>query len=254
MASHLKIALIQLHVEVGKAGHNFARASSFIRQAVAQGAQLAVLPEYHLSGWAPDAPDFLLAAARESGRYLEAYRGLARELGVAIVPGTLLERTSRDDDDDDDDGEAGVANAAYFLGPDGAVLARYVKKNLWHPERPHLSADVATPHAAFDTPWGRAGLLVCWDLAFRAFENTCAVVFVNAGGPPGSSAAGQDAQGYEYVGLSQVAMPLQGALGRLGAGEGVSVVDVDLGVLDAAEDVYGVRRDMAQEGWHYART
>ncbi|XP_044716185.1 carbon-nitrogen hydrolase domain-containing protein [Hirsutella rhossiliensis] len=299
MASHLKIALIQLHAEVARPAANFARAASFVRRAAAHGAQLAVLPEYHLVGWDPASAAWR-AAAREAARYLERYRELARELCVAIVPGTLLEE--EEEADDDEGGGQGaaaaavprLANVAYFIGPDGALLARYVKKNLWHPERPHLVAPGPHPaHTAFDTPWGRMGLLVCWDLAFpeafrelvaapsalgggrgggarviivpafwlasdggdagaainpacervfldsvcvaRAFENTCAVVLVN------------------YVGRSQLAMPLQGALGRLDAAEGMSVVTVDFGVLDAAEDVYRVRRDMAQEGWHYAR-
>lgn len=36
--------------------------------------------------------------------------------------------------------------------------------------------------------------------------------------------------------------------------EGMSVVDVHFRVLDDAEHVYRVPMDMAQEGWHYART
>ncbi|KND88150.1 Hydrolase [Tolypocladium ophioglossoides CBS 100239] len=294
MAPSLKIAVIQLYAEAVKPADNFARASAYIRQAAAQGAQLAVLPEYHLSGWAPESPAFA-ATARDAAHYLEQYRVLARELQVAIVPGTIVEPHGNGNGDGDGDGDGdGLANAAYFIGPDGEVCARYQKKNLWHPERPHLVADIATPHAAFDTPWGRMGLLVCWDLAFpeafrelvaagarvvivpafwlasdggdgaavdphservflesvcvaRAFENTCAVVFANAGAPAGTADA-RDGQGNEYVGVSQVAMPLQGALGRMGPGEGMSLVDVDLGVLDMAEEVYKVREDLAGEG------
>lgn len=81
----------------------------------------------------------------------------------------------------------------------------------------------------------------------RAFESCVAVAFCNAGG------------------LSQVAMPLLGPLGRTApvwrnsveAGldeeeDVVSVVDVDLGVLKAAEETYLMRKDMDEEGWHYA--
>jgi predicted amidohydrolase len=75
-------------------------------------------------------------------------------------------------------------------------------------------------------------------LTARAFENTCgivafqsiggciqanahtqAIVFANAGGPPGRG----------YAGLSQVTVPFAGALSKLGGcGEGMAVVDVDM--------------------------
>jgi hypothetical protein len=36
-----------------------------------------------------------------------------------------------------------------------------------------------------------------------------------------------------------------------GAAEGMAVVDLDMQVLEDAEANYGVRRDIASEGWHY---
>ncbi|CCF34696.1 hypothetical protein CH063_06633 [Colletotrichum higginsianum] len=54
-----------------------------------------------------------------------------------------------------------------------------------------------------------------------------------------------------YCGVSQVAMPLVGSLGKLAAEEAMEVVEVDLGLLDVAEGVYKVREDMRKEGWHY---
>lgn len=283
---------------------NFDRASAFIRDAASNGANLAVLPEYHLSSWATDS-EVLKRAAQESAAYLQRYQDLARELGICIVPGTLLEPVAAQDTSESSgvssssSSSSGIANVCYFIDNKGQISGRYQKKNLWHPERPHLAADATTPHAAFDTPLGRVGLLVCWDVAFpeafralvadgariivvpsfwlasdggdegtelnpasetlflesvcvaRAFENTCAVVFVNTAAPRGQTV---DERGAEYAGVSQVALPMLGARGKLGPGEDVSIVDVDLGVLDAAESVYKVREDMAKEGWHYAHT
>jgi len=69
-----------------------------------------------------------------------------------------------------------------------------------------------------------------------------AIVFANAGGPPGRG----------YAGLSQVTIPFVGPITRLGSSaEGMSVVDLDLGVLDVAEDNYKVREDLARHDWHY---
>jgi hypothetical protein len=71
-----------------------------------------------------------------------------------------------------------------------------------------------------------------------------AIVFANAGGPPGC--------GYAYAGLSQVTVPFIGPITRLGgSGEGMSVVDLDLRILDIAEDNYRVRADIARHDWHY---
>jgi len=71
------------------------------------------------------------------------------------------------------------------------------------------------------------------------------VVFANAGGPKGKITKGS------YAGLSQVAVPFKGALGKMGEEEGMSVVEADMQILEDAEDNYKVREDMEMEDWHY---
>jgi predicted amidohydrolase len=64
--------------------------------------------------------------------------------------------------------------AYWIAASSGALIGSYQKKNLWHSERPHLTAGLSQPrHVAFDTPltWEdgtpvRAGMLICWDLCF----------------------------------------------------------------------------------------
>ena len=77
----------------------------------------------------------------------------------------------------------------------------------------------------------------------RAFENTCCIVFVNAGGPRSEG----------FCGLSQVAMPILGTVegSFKDSEEGMRVVEVNMEVLDVAERNYKVREDMAREDWHY---
>ena len=69
-----------------------------------------------------------------------------------------------------------LENAAYFIDPTGAILHKYVKKNLWGPtERAHLASSGREAHTCFDTPLGRVGMLICWDLAFpEAFRELIA--------------------------------------------------------------------------------
>jgi predicted amidohydrolase len=260
---------------------NHAKSCDFIRNAASQGCHIAVLPEYHLTNWVPDDPKFP-DLCRQSQKYLDSYVSLAKELNICVVPGTIVEEK-----------DCNLINVAYFISNDGTILSSYQKKNLWHPERPHLTSSAHAPHEAFDTPLGKVGLLICWDLAFpeafreliaggakiiiiptfwnlsdcteaglrhnpmsealflettlvaRTFENTCAVIFANAGGPVGHKTKGA------YAGLSQVAVPFKGALGKLGSEEGMSVVDLDMQILEDAEENYKVREDMGREEWHY---
>lgn len=66
-------------------------------------------------------------------------------------------------------------NTAYFIAPSGEILSSYCKKNIWHPERPYLTSSGNEPHGVFDTPIGKVGLLICWDLAFpEAFRELIA--------------------------------------------------------------------------------
>ncbi|KAI1641889.1 putative hydrolase, carbon-nitrogen family [Daldinia loculata] len=284
MAPVHKVALIQLHPKPLVPAENFAKAESFIKDAAKEGCSLAVLPEYHLTSWVPDEPNFKDSCA-DSALYLNKYQQLAKELSICIVPGTIVELEG-----------GALHNIAYFISSNGEILGRYQKKNLWHPERRHLVSSAKQPHEAFDTPLGRVGLLICWDIAFpeafrelisdgaqiicvptfwsmkdvsdegyalnpdgealflnstvisRAFENTCAVVFANAGGPP------EKGEKTSFAGLSQVSVPHIGSLGKMGRSEGMSIVDLDMNVLKIAEDNYKVREDMKGEGWHYAYT
>ena len=225
MTSDYKVALIQLHPKKLDPSHNYEKAAGFIRSASKDGANLAVLPEYFLANWVPESPSFI-PICRQWKTYLEKFQTLARECNICIVPGTIVEAHK-----DSESGEERLLNVAYFISNDGKILGRYEKKNLWHPERPHLTSSTISPHEVIETPIGPAGLLICWDLAFpeafreliaagaktiiiptfwtltdcspyglsvnpraeavflestitaRAYENTCAMVFVNAGGP-----------------------------------------------------------------------
>ena len=100
--------------------------------------------------------------------YLPRYQALARELNISIVPGTICEVHKVGSD------ESEVRNMAYFISAGtGEITASYQKKNLWHSERKLLTSSGHSPHTAFNTPLKhadgrhvRAGMLVCWDLAF----------------------------------------------------------------------------------------
>ncbi|KAF3761490.1 carbon-nitrogen hydrolase [Cryphonectria parasitica EP155] len=307
MAPIYKFALIQMQPKPVDPAANFAKAEAEIRKAAAAGCHLAILPEYHLTSWVPEHPDFITACA-DSEAYLARYQALARELNISLVPGTICEAHPATEHTPDPaserarellGGDRELRNMAHFIAAGtGAVSASYQKKNLWHPERPHLSPGRHEPHSAFDTPLThadgtpvRAGMLVCWDLAFpEAFRALIAdgaelvlipsfwlVTDLDEVGlalNPDSEKVFLDScvvsRAFENTcavvfcnkgGCSQVAMPIQGRLKSvLGEGEsrelgldedGVSYVEVDLDVLRIAEENYKVREDIRGRGWHY---
>ena len=72
-------------------------------------------------------------------------------------------------------------------------------------------------------------------------------MFVNTGGPVGKDSG-------MYAGLSRVTVPFLGALEgetNESATEGMSIVKLDMNVLEEAEKQYKVREDLAREDWHY---
>ena len=139
---------------------NHEEAVRHIRAVASQGASLAVLPEYHLLNWVPKDPAFKDACSHWE-TYLNNYRDLAKELNINIVPGTILELH------DAGTPEEVLLNVAYFIDNTGAIAGRYVKKNLWGAiERDHLTSSAMEEHPVFDTPLGKVGMLICWDLAF----------------------------------------------------------------------------------------
>jgi predicted amidohydrolase len=126
MAPIYKVAVIQLYSKPLDVASNFARASESITAAASQGAVLAVLPEYHLTGWVPDMPGFFEACNLWED-YLARYRQMAKELRICIVPGTLVEPRK-----DEMTGELALFNVAYFIDDKGEVVGSYTKKNLWY--------------------------------------------------------------------------------------------------------------------------
>lgn len=143
-----------------QAERNFQKAADFIRAASRQNAQLAVLPEYHLLNWVPHDPKFKGACGNWE-TYLKKYQDLAKECNICVVPGTIVELHGAGTKDER------LLNVAYFIDNSGKIVGRYQKKNLWGPiERDHLTSSTTAPHVAFDTPLGKVGMLICWDLAF----------------------------------------------------------------------------------------
>lgn len=65
-------------------------------------------------------------------------------------------------------------------------------------------------------------------------------MFANAAGPS-----------HDFLGLSQIAVPIGGPIAKMGTEEGFIVADLDMGIIEAAEKNYKVRQDLKKADWHY---
>jgi predicted amidohydrolase len=159
----VQIACCQLSPEVADPAGNEALARSAIRDAVAGGARIVVLPELVNSGYVFDSADEARAAAVGVDGALLA--GWAEEAarGDALVVGGFCELT--------DDGT--VFNSAALVDGRG-VVALYRKLHLWALE-PRWFAPGQQPAPVVQTRYGRIGVAVCYDLEFPELTRSLAL-------------------------------------------------------------------------------
>ena len=158
----MQVAVAQIDPQLGEKERNLASCVARMDEAAAAGAQLLVLPECAIPGYMFDSGDEALPFAEEiPGPSTAALERECARLGIHVVCG-LLER----------DGDA-LRNAAVLVGPDG-LIGSYRKTHL-----PFLGVDrFVVPGDAlpvFDTPLGRIGIEICYDLRFPEVTRTLAL-------------------------------------------------------------------------------
>ncbi len=144
---------------------NLAVAEDLLARASAVGARLAALPENFAFMGLDDADKRKVAETPGDGPIQTALAEAARRLGLWIVAGTVPLRLP---------GEERVAAACLLFDDRGRVAARYDKIHLFdvdipgRQERYRESANIAPGKAPIvaETPAGRLGLTVCYDVRF----------------------------------------------------------------------------------------
>jgi predicted amidohydrolase len=209
-----------------------------------RGSDLVLLPEqwscgfYAFHRYAAD-------SEAATGPLVTALRAKARDLRVHLLTGSFVERDGSD-----------LFNTTFLLDPDGEILARFRKIHLigYHSEERKLlrRGDDVT---VVPTPWGRAGIAICYDLRFpelfrrmldrgaemfliasawpqprgeawmllnraRAVENLAFLFSCNCAGEVG---------GQRYFGHSMIVDPMGAVLAYGGPDEGIVTADVDVG-------------------------
>jgi deaminated glutathione amidase len=166
----LRVAAVQLSSTADPAA-NLAVADRLTRAAAADGASLIVLPEK----WTAMGSDEQLRAAAQTldGPAMQWARAIARELGVELVAGSIVELVP--------DREK-LSNTCVHVGPDGELKAVYRKLHMFDVQvagRSYRESDLEDPGEEIvltETADGlQLGLSICYDLRFPELYRILAV-------------------------------------------------------------------------------
>ena len=248
-----RVAVVQM-VSGHVVADNLERARLRVLEAARGGAALVVLPEYFALMGLADTEKLAVAEAFGHGPMQDAVAQMAREAGVWLVAGTLPLAGQN---------PGRVRNSCLVFSPAGECVARYDKIHLFGfsglGER-YCESDTIEPGetpVAVDTPLGRLGLSVCYDLRFpelyrhlgemtalvlpaaftavtgeahwevllraRAIENQCYAIAAAQGGVHSS--------GRRTHGHSMIIDPWGRIVAELPEGEGVLWADLDPALL-----------------------
>ncbi len=162
----LKIAGVQFVGQADKEA-NIQTAIRLVRQAAAQGAKMVCLTELFSTMYfcVETREEYFDWAEPIPGPTIERMGAVAREAGIVLIA-PIFERTP----------EGRFFNTAAVIGPDGKVIGKYRKSSIPFMDVGRSSeprgnekyyfepGDLGFP--TFDTPFGRIGILICYDRHF----------------------------------------------------------------------------------------
>ncbi len=161
-ARSLRLGLLQYGVSrVGSIAEWGAKLDRLLAEARPH-ADLCVLPEYacvelgaaFVGADATDEARELAAMVAHDQAILAEMRAAAMRHGLWLLPGTLPMR----------EGERVVARAP-LIAPDGR-MAFQEKRQMTRFEAERWGISAGAPPSVFDTPWGRLGIAICYDVEF----------------------------------------------------------------------------------------
>ena len=158
----LKIALIQTTTG-RRPKSSMKNISKMIGDAAKNGANFAFLPET-CNFMEPDRKyQFRLAEYEESDESLKMLRQLALKYQIWLLVGSLVIQANK----------KFLANRSFIINNEGGIVARYDKIHLFDANlgSSHLyrESDIYRPGNQLviaETPWGKIGLTICYDLRF----------------------------------------------------------------------------------------
>lgn len=164
MPEAVSIACVQVNAGDDVAA-NMDAAIAHAREAREQGARFLTFPE-NVAFMAPDGKGVREAASPESSHEaLARFRALAKELDAWLLVGSLAVVP--------DGGDGRVANRCFVLDDKGETVARYDKIHMFdvtlaggESYRESSTYQAGDKAVVVETPFGRLGLSICYDLRF----------------------------------------------------------------------------------------
>ncbi len=268
------IGLIQSNVTDNKE-ENIDNARALLEKTAASGAALAVLPEIFNSPYS--SKKFPEYAEPEGGTTWQMLSSAARELHLFLIGGSIPER--------DDDGR--IYNTCFIFDADGKQIGKHRKVHLFDIDieggQRFRESETLSPGSSvtvFDTPWGKMGAAICYDIRFPELFRIMTlegakVIFVPGAfnmttGPAhweltfrtraldnqiytvGAAPARNEKGSYVSYANSIIVSPWGDVIGRLGTEQEILVRELDLERIDKIRqqlpllthrrtDIYGVR-------------
>jgi omega-amidase len=254
---------------------NLEKSLAMIDEACGRGAHVVVLTEMFFTPYEPAAIRSSAPLAQEA---LERLKESAAKNGIMLVAGSMPWEA---------DGEK-LFNRAYIIGSDGQVIHHHDKIHLFDctpPGGPAVKESGAIRPGdslgTFGTPWGRAAVVVCYDIRFSPLtqilvDEGVRLLFIPAafslatgtahwemlvrlravelqGFVVGVQPARNPSLRYIPYGHSMIASPWGEIVFDAGEDEGVEVVSVDLDQVQAIRDRFPLiahrRTDLYATSW-----
>lgn len=150
----VKIAIGQMKVEQGDTQKNLDKIIEIIIEAADRGADLVCIPELAYTGYFLESTQLQELAEPIDGPFVQTLRKVAKEKGVFVIAG-YAENVNI---------PGRMYNSAIFVDDKGSVVGNMRKLYSWGQEK--LKFHEGTELPVFDTPLGKIGIMICYDVEF----------------------------------------------------------------------------------------
>ncbi len=265
----IEVSLCQMKVDADKA-KSLGKARRMIEEAANLGAQIVMLPEmfncpYDINCFHTYAEELPM------GETALLLAELARSKKIYLVGGSIPELAGRD-----------LYNTCLVFDPEGQIIGKYRKAHLFDVQvkggiefRESAVLKAGDSLTLVNTPWGKIGIMICYDVRFPEFARKLAsagakMIFVPAAfnlttGPAhwetlfrsraldnqlfclGNSPARDENASYHAYGHSLAANPWGRIIGQLDEKEGLLTVELDLDQIEEVRQAIPVWRQRRPE-------